>query len=265
MPSLAGKSKPKARDGRQSPSRNTTPSSIASLPFTVAVLSTAYLDIPVSSLVIPPNITYDDILERHGGGGGIPDPKNLELMANDLNTLSLSAETRGQACDGAMRELAKRRKERIEADRVRELASREAEEKENLKRAAEEEDDAGGKKAGRLKKRKDRINAKEERPLAHGAHGVARQDGGDLLVKGAFSSLQVRLSLIRITFPNKSSQTIILTFHLHPFRSFFLPLTNCPFDIILTKICFAYTWILLAEDIGIQRKGVYIALYNQAR
>lgn len=191
MPPLAGKSKPKAREGRQSPSRNTTPSSIASLPFTAAVLSTAYLDIPISSLVITPSISYDDILERHGGGGGIPDPKNLELMANDLNTLSLSAEVRGQACDGAMRELAKRRKERIEADRMREIASREAEEKENLKRAAEEDDDAGGKKVGRLKKRKDRINAKEERPLAHGTHGVARQDGGDLPVKGAFSCLQV--------------------------------------------------------------------------
>lgn len=200
MPPLAAKSKPKARDGRQSPSRNTTPSSIASLPFTVAVLSTAFLDIPVSSLVLPPNITYDDILERHGGGGGIPDPKNLELMASDLNTLSISAETRGQACDGAMRELAKRRKERIEADRMREIASREAEEKENLKRVAEEDDDGGGKKAGRLKKRKDRINVKEERPLAHGAHGVARQDGGDLPVKGALSVFRFEYPLLFIYF-----------------------------------------------------------------
>lgn len=202
MPPLAGKSKPKARDGRQSPSRNTTPSSIASLPFTaVTFSSTAYLDIPVSSLVLPSNITYDDILERHGGGGGIPDPKNLELMASDLNSLSISAETRGQACDGAMRELAKRRKERIEADRIREIASREAEEKENLKRVAEEDDDGGVKKAGRLKKRKERINVKEERPLAHGAHGVARQVGGDLPVKGALSSLQVRVSLALYIFP----------------------------------------------------------------
>lgn len=205
MPPLAAKSKPKARDGRQSPSRNTTPSSIASLPFTVAVLSTAYLDIPFSSLVLPPNITYDGILERHGGGGGIPDPKNLELMASDLNSLSISAETRGQACDGAMRELAKRRKERIEADRMREIASREAEEKENLKRVAEEDDDGGGKKAVRLKKRKDRINVKEERPLAHGAHGVARQDGGDLPVKGALSSHQARISLTLCILPNKFS------------------------------------------------------------
>lgn len=208
MPPLAGKSKPKARDGRQSPSRNTTPSSIASLPFTVAVLSTAstaYLDIPISSLVLPPNITYDDILERHGGGGGIPDPKNLELMASDLNSLSISAETRGQACDGAMRELAKRRKERIEADRMREIASREAEEKEILKRVAEEDDDGGCKKTRRLKKRKDRINVKEERPLAHGAHGVARQDGGDLPVKGALPNLQARISFTLYMLPNEFS------------------------------------------------------------
>lgn len=220
MPPLAAKSKPKNRDGRHSPSRNTTPSSIASL--AVIVPSTAYLDIPLSSLVIPLNITYDDILERHGGGGGIPDPKNLELMASDLNTLSISAETRGQACDGAMRELAKRRKERFEADRMRELASREAEEKENLKRVAEEDDDGGGKKAGRLKKRKDRINFKEERPLAYGAHGVAKQDGGDLPVKGALSSLQVRISLTPIILPNKFPkyyQLLFLQSYRDPFGS----------------------------------------------
>lgn len=196
MPPLGGKGKSKGRDGRQSPSRNTTPSSIASLSLSaVGLASTAYLDIPVASLMIPTNISYDDILEQHAGGGGIPDPKHLETMANDLNNLSLLADIRGQACDGAMRELAKRRKERIEGDRMRELLIREAEEKESLKRAAEDEDDASGRKGGRLKKRKDRINIKEERPLTHGAHGLARQDGMDLHVKGTTLCLHIHSHL----------------------------------------------------------------------
>lgn len=185
MPPMGGKSKAKARDGRQSPSRNTTPSSNVSIPISNSgPLTTVYLDIPTENLIIPTNTNYDDILERHGGGGGIPDPKLLEIMANDLNVLSQLADTRGQACDGAMRELSKRRKEKREEERAREQANREAEEKESLKRAAEDEDEARGRKGAKLKKRKERSNVREERPLTHGAHGLARQDGSDLPAKG---------------------------------------------------------------------------------
>lgn len=194
MPPMGGKSKAKARDGKQSPSRNTTPSSNVSIPASIAgPLSTVYLEIPTENLIIPTNTNYDDILERHGGGGGIPDPKLLEFMANDLNELSQLADKRGQACDGAMRELSKRRKEKREEERAREQANREAEEKETLKRAAEDEDEARGRKGTKVKKRKERSNVREERPLTsvreerpltHGAHGLARQDGSDLPAKG---------------------------------------------------------------------------------
>ena len=191
MPPLPGKTKTKGRDqGRSSRSRNTTPSSNVSAPIsTIAATNTAYLDIPVDNLTIHSGISYDDILERHGGGGGIPDPKHLEAMADNLKTLSLRAETRGQACDGAMRELVSRQKEmKLEEERskekaMREKAAQEAAEKESLKRAAEEEEGAKSKKALKLKKKKEQ-SIGEERPLTHGAHGVARQDGSSLPSKG---------------------------------------------------------------------------------
>lgn len=200
MPPLGGKSKNKGREGRQSRSRNTTPSSVVSAPIsTVASSNTAYLDIPLGKLMIPTNINYDDILERHGGGGGIPDPKHLETMANDLKTLSQLAETRGQACDGGMRELSNRRKDKEAEDREKEKAAREKvdrdeEEKEKSKRAAVEEA-AKGRKGLKMKKRKEHITAKEERPLTHGAHGLARQDGLELPTKGTLCTFEMKFDV----------------------------------------------------------------------
>ena len=182
MPPLGGKGKSKGREARQSRSRNTTPSSVVSAAVSVGPSNTAYLDIPIGNLVIPTNISYDDILERHGGGGGIPDPKHLESLANDLKILSQLAETRSQASDGGMRELSKRRKEAIDDEREREQASRDAEEKENMKRAAEDEDDGRERKGAKAKRKRE--SGRDERPLTHGAHGVARQDGLGTLSKG---------------------------------------------------------------------------------
>jgi len=199
MPPLPCKTKTKGRDqGRSSHSRNTTPSSNISAPIsTVAATNTAYLDLLIANLAIPKDISYDDILERHGGGGGIPDPKHLEAMADNLKTLSQRAEARGQACDGAMRELVARQKEiKLEEERVKEKAIRDkaaqdAAEKESLRKAAEEEEGAksrkeSSKKALKLKKKKEQ-SMKEARPLTQGAHGVAKQDGSGLPSKGMAS------------------------------------------------------------------------------
>ena len=218
MPPLGGKGKSKGREGRQSRSRNTTPSSIVSLSASIGPSTTAYLDIPIGHLMVPTNINYDDILERHGGGGGIPDPKHLETMANDLKTLSQLAETRGQACDGGMRELAKRRKEKVEEEREREQATREAGEKESIKRAAEDDDDTKGRKKNKVKKPvRERITAAEERPLTHGAHGLARQDGLDLPIKGMNPSFHIMIP-IRIC---HSLDTLIHILHTVAFKSSF--------------------------------------------
>ncbi|MCJ1405791.1 Transcriptional regulator [Xylographa trunciseda] len=187
MPPLGGKGK-KGKEGRQSRSRNTTPSSVASASASVVSAHTAYLDIAISHFNIPSNVLYDDILERHGGSGGIPDPQYLETLANELKALSQLAEARQNACDGGMRKLSDRRKERIEEERELDQANREAEERANLKRAAEEEELDRGRKGGKLKRRKERSTVREERPLTHGAHGVARQDGLSSYVKPPDSS-----------------------------------------------------------------------------
>jgi len=179
MPPLAGKSKSKGREGRQSRSRNTTPGSSVSAPASdMAQYNTSYLQIPLSNLVVPTDISYEKILERHGGGGGIPDPTNLQSMAEDLKALSQLAETRSQVLDEGMRELVRRRKARAEQEREEaEEAAREFEEKERLKKIAEEDEDIRARKGAKLKQKNERSNKVEERPLTHGAHGVARQDG----------------------------------------------------------------------------------------
>lgn len=190
MPPLVGKSKSKAREGRQSDSRNSTPSSSVSAP--IAPSHTAFLDILIGNLMIPTNISYDDILERHGGTGGIPDPSHLTTMAKDLKQLSELASARSDTCNAGMRALSEKRREALDEERQkeREARTREAEERETLKtlkkEADEEEDEIRGRKGGKVKKKKERSNVREERPLAHGAHGLARQDGLDLPLNGTF-------------------------------------------------------------------------------
>ena len=187
MPPLGNKSKTKVKENRQSRSRNTTPSSVLSAPGSSSTAGlTVYLEIPLASLIIPSTLLYDDLLEHHGGGG-IPDPKNLEALANDLRALSELAATRENACDSAMRNLSQRRKLRHEEEL--EQFNREAEEKSGLKRSAEDDDVDKAAKSGKLKKRKEQVKAREERPLAHGAHGLARQDGRETTPKGLWSTL----------------------------------------------------------------------------
>ena len=189
MPPMGSKGKSKGKEGRQSRSRNTTPSSVVSTAISTGQGNTSFLDIPTGNLMIPSTISYDDILEKHGGTGGIPDPKSLEALTIDLKALSHLADVRGQACDGGMRELSSRRKERIEEEREKEQAIREAEEKETLKRAAEDDEESRARKGGKLKRRKDQSRIREERPPTHGAHGLARQDGIEAVSKGTLASL----------------------------------------------------------------------------
>lgn len=140
--------------------------------------------------MVPTNISYDDILERHGGAGGIPDPSHLTTMAKDLKQLSELASARSETCNAGMRALSEKRKEALDEERQREqeARAREAEERETLKtlkkEAEEEDDEIRGRKVGKPKKKKERSSVREERPLAHGAHGLARQDGLDLPLKG---------------------------------------------------------------------------------
>ena len=185
MPPFSNKSKAKSKDGRQSRSRNTTPSSVVSVSINTLVDTentyTSYLHIPLLSLLVPETVSYDVILEEHGGTGGIPDPKHLDALSNNLKTLSSFASKRSQSSDLGIREIATKKKCLLDKEREREIAAREAEEKEILKRAAAVEEEASkARKGAKVKRKKDRGSMKEDRPLAHGAHGVAKQDGSSL-------------------------------------------------------------------------------------
>jgi transcriptional adapter 3 len=184
MPPVGGKGKGKgSRDHRRSISRNTTPSSIGTSIVQASIggpTNTAYLELPVADLIVSTKITYEDLLDRIESGTGIPNSKHLESLAEDLRTLSANAEIRGFACDKGMRELAARRKRKDQEDRERDRLERSMEEKEKMRREAlaeDEEEELRGRKVQKIKKRKETSKTGEERPLTHGSHVLARQDG----------------------------------------------------------------------------------------
>lgn len=180
MPS-AYKSKGKGRDARQSRSRNTTPSNAASASVAVPPLQ-SYLENDVSKLIDLANGQYTDLLDLIAGPN-IPNSKTLESLVEHLKSLSDMADARGEACNAGMREMSRKRKEVIDDTEL----SREVGDRAKLKRETEEDDEIV---KGKTKKRKERATAKEERPLSHGAHDVARQDGAETKVEGGKCTAQ---------------------------------------------------------------------------
>ncbi|KAB8206929.1 Histone acetyltransferases subunit 3 [Aspergillus parasiticus SU-1] len=181
MPS-ASKGKGKGREARPSRSRNTTPNSSFSAPTAAPVSS--YLDNDVSKLLVPVTAQYGEILDRMGGVGPIPDSKSLETLMEHLKTLSQLAEARSDACDAGIRELSQKRKEVVEEP------EHDADRPKMKREADDEEEESKVPKGGKLKKRKERgSSSKEDRPLAHGAHELSRQDGAETKVEGAASPI----------------------------------------------------------------------------
>lgn len=176
MPS-AYKSKGKGRDARQSRSRNTTPSNAGSASTGLGPLLPSYLENDVSKLIDLANSQYENLLGLVAGPN-IPDSNTLETLVEHLKSLSDMADARGEACNAGMREMSQKRKEVMEDQEL----SREVGDRAKLKRETEEDDDPIQKT--KLKKRKERSGAKEERPLNHGAHEVGRQDGAETKVEG---------------------------------------------------------------------------------
>lgn len=160
----------KGRDGaRQSRSRNTTPSLAgrSSLPPNDTG-DTALLNLPLQNFQ-----TADELAELYHHHA-IPSAKELDALLERIRNLQKIVDMRGDICDKGMRLLAKARKERFEDI---ENERRDEERKERVKKEAIEEEERKANK----KKRKDQSAAKEEtRPLTHGAHGLAPQDGSKL-------------------------------------------------------------------------------------
>lgn len=159
------KSKSQSREARLSSSSSSTPAPGGS---TVSVVidagTTAYLRTPLNHLLVPANANLEDILDRGGNSNAIPSANVLNTMLQNVKTRVFSpTRMRGEVCDRGMRELARRRKERVELELERE---RERAEQEAVKKV----------KSKRSQSRKEKDD--DSRPLAVGAHGVARQDGG---------------------------------------------------------------------------------------
>jgi transcriptional adapter 3 len=158
MPPVANKGKAKGRDARRSRSRNTTPSSVISGGTAPPVQSfTPYLNIDTSKLHVPSHPQYGDILDRLDTKSGVPEPKHLETLVEQLRQLSDAAEARALVCDAAMRELADKRKAIADEEREQERIDRELElRKAKAKRDTEERSDGTASKRGaKPKKRKD--------------------------------------------------------------------------------------------------------------
>ncbi|KKY22775.1 putative transcriptional regulator [Phaeomoniella chlamydospora] len=182
MPPIANKGKSKGRsDTRRSRSRNTTPSSVLSSGTAPIVpVVTPYLEVDTSKLIVPSSPTYGEVLDKLGNGAHALEPKQIEQLLESLKTLSALVEARSLSCDAAMRQLVTRRREVAEEQREQERLEREAEQRRARKEA--DGDDDRGRKAAKVKKRKDRSSTRgeEDRPLAHGAHGVIKQDGSEI-------------------------------------------------------------------------------------
>ena len=178
MPPLGNKSKTKVKEHRRSRSRNTTPSSVLSANESSSASGvTLYLGTSIPPLKVPSNLQYEDLLAHHGGPtGGVPDVDDLRTLLDSIRMLGELAGRRDEVSNEAVRALKDKRKTEVEEEA--DMMDLDLDDRSNLKRAAEEDG------SGKQKKRKDQGKPREERPLAHGAHGVARQDGREATPKG---------------------------------------------------------------------------------
>lgn len=139
-------------------SRNTTPVSTASTEHSQNLGATAVLTSTIMS--------YLDILDRCMRGSSPPPSGTIKKIGASLKSHSDVTRNRAETCDKGMREISRKRKYVIEQAREQERADREADEtrKERIKQQS------------KLKKERDT----DDRPLAVGAHSMARQDGLDV-------------------------------------------------------------------------------------
>ncbi|KAF2189176.1 hypothetical protein K469DRAFT_701766 [Zopfia rhizophila CBS 207.26] len=165
--SSKGKANPKPRVGT-SRSRNTTPIPSSNVQVTVEPTppSASYLRTPMTVLSKDVGVTVEETLDQGGSPSQIPSVASLNKMRETIqNTIMHHIRIRGEVSDRVLRELSRNKKQRLEheRERERERADKEAEERKH-----------------KLKKVSKKREPEEDRPLAVGAHGVARQDGVDL-------------------------------------------------------------------------------------
>lgn len=161
------KKKAERKDSSRPPrSRNTTPS--AGGP---AAPSTPYETALLGARIKPlTGHNFEELTDANNAS--IPDSKSLRDVAEQLRSLSSSVEANALELDAGMRKLANVRKEKA---REMEEEKRTEDMREAIKIRDEQE-----KARKAASKKKETVKPKEDRPLAHGAHGVAAQDGSSM-------------------------------------------------------------------------------------
>jgi hypothetical protein len=161
--SSKGKHKPGSKPGALPRSRNTTPLPNVRASVEPSVVSASYFSKPLSALTRKCDVTVEEILDRGGANQQVPSGASLISMREAIESKVLAnVQKRCDVSNAALRELQGLKKNRPAQDREKERAPRDADDhKHKVKKH--------GKRA-----------PEDERPLAVGAHGVARQDGVNL-------------------------------------------------------------------------------------
>ncbi|KAF4550609.1 Histone acetyltransferases subunit 3-like protein [Elsinoe fawcettii] len=186
---------------RRSQSRNTTPLSSgteASSANTPLTGETPYLHTPLATLLVPQHASIEALIDKHSSGSSNPpSAAALNAIHDGIQSSVLGhVTTRGTACDGAMRQLARKRKERVELERERE--ERERMDEDRRRRDAKKI----------VGKKRDREEMDDEtRPPAVGAHGLARQDGVDVHMEGTTTSPIPKTDKAEGASPSEASDT----------------------------------------------------------
>lgn len=153
MPSLgsASKSKNKHKDARHSRSRNTTPSSVLSAnTVPAAPPTTPFLQLDTAKLLVAPQPSYAEILDRLETRPSNLEPKQLQDIIDQLKQLSDAAEKRVDSCEKAIRVIHDQLKDLDSEHKERERQAEQA------RRHKAKKEDASSQKNLKAKKRKDR-------------------------------------------------------------------------------------------------------------
>lgn len=168
--SSKGKATKPGKPSQAPRSRNTTP--LPNLRTSVEPSSSSsYFGNRLSSYLRKSPKTVEDILDGGANGSSIPTGKLLLSMRDDIEkTVLKNVESRCVQSEGALRELMNNKKNRAPREREKDKDGEERERKHKLKKVSKKHDEDG------------------KHPPATGAHGLARQDGGD--GKGEFDTRQ---------------------------------------------------------------------------
>ncbi|KAF1835726.1 hypothetical protein BDW02DRAFT_567764 [Decorospora gaudefroyi] len=165
--SKAKATKPGSRPSHAPRSRNTTP-----LPHVRTSVepssassssSSSYFGNRLSSYLKRCDVTVEEILDSGGNGSQIPSHSKLLSMRDQIDkTVLKHVESRLVQSEGAIRELQSLKKNRVPREREKDKDAQDRERKHKLKKISKKHDDDG------------------KHPPTTGAHGLARQDGGDV-------------------------------------------------------------------------------------